>query len=153
MGLAKFRETLKPRDEWPFAYRLLPETEHDRLTRFLAATWMLAHSDLHRGNLGLLISHPEDGPKQVRIAPAYDVSSAAGTNLSSRLEFPIAHQADTTKIGMPQWVTHAKSCAIDETQTLLAVSEVAQALPDAFAQARIGAYKQRLTNTLPVAPD
>ena len=42
---------------WAKAYQVLrqgaedPDAECDALTRFLAATWMLGHGDLHRGNL------------------------------------------------------------------------------------------------------
>ena len=141
-GTRKFREVFPPRKEWPFAYQLLTkhapdvEEEHRALTKFLAATWLLAHSDLHRGNLGFHISHPDDGPKRVRVAPAYDVSSAVNTKLDRTLEFPIAEQGDTTKISVRQWMVHAKLCKIDEGETLDAVNEVAGCLADAFVTAR-----------------
>ena len=135
MGIAKFRDLVKPRDEWPHAYRIAPESEHGALTKFLAAAWLLAHSDLHRGNLGFNVSKRGDGEKRVAVAPAYDVSSAVGTHLERRLEFPIAGQGDCSKIGVRHWAAHARACKVDVDQTLLAVAEVAEALPDAFADA------------------
>ena len=141
-GTGKFREVFPPRKEWPFAYWLLTkhasdvEKEHRALTKFLAATWLLAHSDLHRGNLGFHISHPDDGTKRVRVAPAYDVSSAVNTKLDRTLEFPIAEQGDTTKIGVRQWMAHAKLCKIDEDETLDAVKVVVERFADAFVDAR-----------------
>lgn len=141
-GTGKFREVFPPRKEWPFAYWLLTkhasdvEEEHRALTKFLAATCLLAHSDLHRGNLGFHISLPDDGPKRVRVAPAYDVSSAVNSNFDRTLEFLIAEQGDTTRIGVRQWMAHAKLCKIDEGETLDAVKEVVERLADAFVDAR-----------------
>ncbi len=135
-GIVKFREAVQPRSEWPFAYRLLDgEAEREALTRFLAGSWLLAHCDLHRGNLGFTITQRGAGPKRASVAPAYDVSSAVGTKLSARLEFPIAAQGDPAKISVRQWAAHARECGIEEDATLEAVSSVARAMPGALAQA------------------
>ena len=144
-GTERFPAGLGREAEWPAAYRLLgrasadPDGEADRLTRLLAASAMICHADLHRGNLGYRVSAPGDGPKRVSLAPAYDVSTAIGTKLSKDLTFGIAGQRSPAEIGAPQWKAHAARCGIDAERTLAAVAEVAAALPEAFAQARIEA--------------
>lgn len=67
--------------------------------------------------------------------PGYDVSSAVGTKLSKDLAFGIGGQRLPARIGAPQWVEHARRCKIDSEEALAAVAEVAEVLPDAFAQA------------------
>lgn len=105
-------------------------------------TWDLCRtSDLHRGNLGFRIFH-ERGRKRVELAPAYGVSSAIGSSVSRALEFPIGGQSDTARIGAGHWREQARSCGLDERETLAAVKDVAGRLPDAFAQARIKCRNQ-----------
>ena len=127
---------------WAKAYEVLrqgaedTDAECDALTRFLAATWMLGHGDLHRGNLGFRVSAPGEGPKRVSVAPAYDVSSAVGTPYSNELVLGIGGQQQPAKVRPGSWREHARSCGLDAAQTLDVVADVAARLPDAFANAR-----------------
>ena len=108
-----------------------PDEACDEFTRLLACTWLLGHGDLHFGNLGFL---HEEG--QVRLAPAYDVSSSVATRYDKTLVLGVGGQRHTHKIGPAQWRAHARSCGIDSERVLGVVSEVTDTLPDAFAQAR-----------------
>ena len=131
------------RDEprWKAAYALLrehgadPETETAKLTRMLAAAWMLGHCDLHRRNLGFSHLDTEDG-RRIRLAPMYDVSSAIDTYLDQRLAIGIARQEALSKIGPRQWLEHAHDCHLDPEATLQIVREVARDTAPAIAAAR-----------------
>ena len=105
------------------------------LTRFLAACWLLGHGDLHRGNIGLTVSSPGDGDKSVDLAPAYDVSSAVGTEYHLGFVLPVGGQHSFAAIGASEWARHAQSCGEDEEEALAHVAEVVEQLPDAFSQA------------------
>ena len=105
------------------------------LTRFLAASWMLGHGDLHRGNIGLTASSPMNGRKSVNLAPAYDVSSAVGTDYDLGFALPVGGRHAFDAIGIPEWAKHAQSCGEDRELTLALVAEIADRLPDALAQA------------------
>ena len=105
------------------------------LTRFLAASWLLGHGDLHRGNIGLAISSPTAGNKSVDLAPAYDVSSAVDTEYHLGFVLPVGGQHAFESIGASEWAEHAMSCGEDEAESLAQVADVVERLPDAFSQA------------------
>ncbi len=122
---------------WKTVYKILrkhaakPDDACDEFTRLLASAWLLGHADMHYGNLGFL---HEKG--QVRLAPAYDVSSAVATRYDKILILGVGGQRWPHKIGAPHWREHAASCGLDVERVLGVVSELAEALPDAFEQAR-----------------
>ena len=128
---------------WPAAYALLrthaapaeQESESDRLTRTLAATWILGHTALHRKNIGFT-HHHDHGMRHIRLAPMYDVSSAVGTALDQTLAIGIARQQRPSEIGIEQWLAHAHECGLDPDRTLAIVRDVARRTPDAIATAR-----------------
>ena len=127
---------------WRECHRLLsarakdPDAEHRRLTRILAATWLIGHSDLHRRNLGFL--HARDGsPPSITIAPLYDVSSARGLkSIDQTLEIGIARQLALTRIRPRVWMAHATECGLDPEETIDIVRATARRMPGAVAQAR-----------------
>ena len=143
-GPEKYPEAFDSREMkgWAKAYHVLrqgaedPDAECDALTRFLAATWMLGHGDLHRGNLGFRVSAPGEGPKRVSVAPAYDVSSAVGSPYSNELVLGIGGQRHPAKVKPGSWREHARTCGLDAARTRDAVADVAARLPDAFADAK-----------------
>ena len=126
---------------WPQAYAIAqnhsadPDAECADLTRLLAASWLLGHGDLHRGNLGFHVSAPDNGPKRTALAPAYDVSSSCGTPFTRTMAHRVGGRFRFSEISAKQWAAHAKTCALDVDETLAAVSEVCQAIPGAFDQA------------------
>ena len=126
---------------WERAYRLLarhataPATEQGRLTRVLAASWLIGHTDLHRRNLGFSHTLGHE-PMKVRLAPVYDVSSGIGTHLDQALAIGIARQQALSRFGPVQWMQHARECAQDEEETLAIVGDTARQLPDAITSAR-----------------
>ena len=142
-GLQKLRQ-VAPRERpqgWVRAYELLAnggadaEAECDALTGFLAASWLLCHSDIHRGNLGFNVSAPGDGPKRVALAPAYDASSSCGTSYVNHLAFGVAGQSRVSQIGPRNWLAHARECGVDGQRTLDVVAAVVDRMPDALSQA------------------
>lgn len=122
---------------WSTVYRLLrehaasPDEACDEFTRLLVCTWLLGHGDLHFGNLAFL---HEGG--EVRLAPAYDVSSSVATKYDKTLVLGVGGQRQPHKIGPAQWRAHANVCGLDSERVLALVSEVAGTFQDAFAQAR-----------------
>ena len=140
-GGQKYEGGTRSEPRWPQAYALLarfgldPEAETAKLTRMLAASWMLGHCDLHRKNLGF--THVGTDPeRRIALAPMYDVSSAVGTHLERLLAIGIARQQALAGIGPRQWLTHARQCAIDPERAVRIVREVVNAAPDAIASAR-----------------
>ena len=137
----KYDEGTPEEPRWETAYALLgryaadPQTEQARLTRLLAATWALGHCDLHRRNLGFL-HEPSPSPPRIRLAPAYDVSSTAGTRYTRHLAIRIGGETAIEHIGAHTWTEHARECGIDPAQTLSIVREVARDAPEALATAR-----------------
>ena len=138
---------------WKTVYEILrqhssePDEACDEFTRLLACSWLLGHADLHLGNLGFV--HEKN---QVRLAPAYDVSSSVGTRFDKTLVLGIAGQRRPDRVGARQWREHAASCDLDVERVFAVVSEVAELLPAAFEQARtLAATKDEDRQPLQVA--
>ena len=133
----------KEEPRWEAAYVILgrcarnPDSAQAMLTRILAASWALGHTDLHRRNLGFLHA-PPDEPFGVDIAPMYDVSSGIGVEktVRFRMAIGIARQAAFHGIGPAQWLEHARTAGQDPATVLAIVSHALEDLPDALAGAR-----------------
>ena len=140
-GGMKYDAGSKHEPRWPAAYALLQkhaaftQIESEKLTRMLAAMWMLGHGDLHRRNLGFTHFH-QDGRRHIRLAPMYDVSSAVGTYLDQTLAIGIARQNQFSGIGFRQWRTHAEQCGLPADRTIQIAARIARNAPDAIATAR-----------------
>ena len=112
-----------------------PEIETAKLTRMLAASWMLGHCDLHRRNGGF--THAGTEVKcRIEIAPMYDVSSAIGTRMEPRLALGIARRQALAGLGPRRWLVHARQCGVDPEQTVRSVRDVVNAAHEAIATAR-----------------
>ena len=132
-----------PEPGWDALYALFrawsgdPRTDCRRLTRFLAASVMLGHCDLHRRNVG--VRHT--GMRErfaVELAPAYDVSTSAGLGIPMerrRLALPIGGEGHPGAIGAAEWDRHADTCGEGREEVRSIVKDVAERLPDAVAQA------------------
>ena len=133
----------KEEPRWEAAYAILgryspnPDSAQAMLTRILAASWALGHTDLHRRNLGFLHALPDE-PFGVDIAPMYDVSSGIGveSSVQFRMAIGIARQAAFDGIGPAQWLEHARTAGQDPATVLAIVSHTLEDLPDALADAR-----------------
>ena len=140
-GESKYDGGSNREPRWEHAYRLLakhavdPATEQGRLTRILAASWLIGHTDLHRRNLGFCHTRLHE-PMGVRLAPVYDVSSGIGTHLDQALAIGIARQQSFSRLGPVQWMQHARECEQDTEETLAIVGEMTRLLPDAITSAR-----------------
>ena len=138
---AKYWSGVSGEPGWPHAYRLLqrhgnrPERCQDRLTRALAACWLLGNGDLHRRNLGFLHA-PSSAPAGITLAPFYDVSSGIGTRYSSSPDLPIGGSRRGPRITPGHWLRHSRDCGIDGERTLAIVEDLFRILPDALATAR-----------------
>ena len=108
-----------------------PEQEMVALLRLLSASILLGNCDMHRKNVGLL----HEG-KCIALAPAYDFSSVAGLKgFSRKLAVSIFQQKDPVKVRWAHWQRFAAPCRLGLEQIQAAVLGVAEALPDAFAEA------------------
>ena len=137
----KYDDGTRDEPRWPSAYQVLtahavdPAHEHARLTRAVAATWLLAHCDLHRRNLGFLHA-PANEPTAIELAPLYDVANPLGTGYSHRLAITIAGQSQLHTLTPKHWIRHSDQCGIDPDTTLSTLRQLVRDLPDAIATAR-----------------
>lgn len=143
LGLLYVTDEFDLGPQWPDAYAVLRSQQSMKggdeckaLTRFLAAACSLGHGDLHWGNLGVHISAPGSGVKRLALAPAYDVSSACGTQYSQAMLTRIGGGLRFLEIRAKQWARHARECGLDEDETLETVADVCARMPDAIADAR-----------------
>lgn len=139
----KYDLSLETEPRWERAYEILgrhsrdPLSAQGRLSRILAASWALGHTDLHRRNLGFAHALP-DRDFGVEVAPMYDVSSGIGIEktIKFRMAIGIARQSSFQEIGPGQWLEHAKSTKQDGESVLAIVTQTLTDLPDALAAAR-----------------
>ena len=132
-----------PEPGWDALYALFrawsadPRADCRRLTRFLTASVMLGHCDLHRRNVG--VRHT--GMRErfaIELAPAYDVSTSAGLGIPMErreLALPIGGEGHPGAIGAAEWDRHADTCGESGEEVRSIVKDVAERLPDAVAQA------------------
>ena len=126
---------------WGEAHRLLtrhasdPGRQHRKLVWALAATWMLGHCDLHRRNLGFRHALPGE-PRDLTLAPLYDVSTPFGTEYENRLAVAIDGKRRLHLITPRTWIRHGEAAGIDAGIALEIVRSVAKQLPDAIQTAR-----------------
>ena len=126
---------------WPSLLGLLRAGGPDReaidygFIRALVGCMLLAHTDLHRQNIGIISS--VDG-RLFHLAPLYDVSCADGrpASYSRALALPIgrataAGMFDATAL---RWL--ADACGMRQDLAIDAAKDVAERLPDAIAQAK-----------------
>ena len=139
----KYDLGLSTEPRWDQAYEILrrhsrdPGAAQERLSRILAATWALGHTDLHRRNLGFAHALPSED-SGVDVAPMYDVSSGVGLErmIEFKMAIGIARQSNFQKIGPVQWLEHAKRTKQDGESMLAIVTQTLANLPDALATAR-----------------
>lgn len=120
-----FRERIQP-----------PERAEEATRRFLdalALNWLLAGTDAHAKNYSLLLSG-----SQVRLAPLYDIASALPYDIDLErlnLAMKIGGEYRLRVIGVRNWRKLADALDVDEGRLLERVTELADLLPDAFADA------------------
>lgn len=129
---------------WRAAYALLeahapdPDAATAHLTRALAATWTVGHSDLHRRNLGFAYTAPP-APHRAAVAPLYDVANSLGTRYADELALPIGGQRRLHEIRPANWARHAEQCGLDREVTFAIVSDAVRDAADAIATAAAAA--------------
>ena len=139
----KYESQLKIEPRWEQAYAILarlsrdPTSSQALLTRILAASWAIGHTDLHRRNLGFSHALPKAN-SGMTVAPMYDVSSGVGIEkrVPFRMAIGIARQREFQGIGPAQWLEHAKTTGQDRGSVLTIVSETLANLSSALAEAR-----------------
>ena len=110
------------------------EREVDRFVDALALNWLIAGTDAHAKNYSLLIA-----PRQVRLAPLYDVASSLPYDdmylPRLRLAMKIGSQYRVEAITGRHWAAFAVRNALDPDRTVARVDELARRLPAAFRSA------------------
>lgn len=105
-----------------------------RLVDALILNWLLLGTDAHAKNYSLLLAGP-----QVRIAPLYDLASAApypDMALRPRLAQRIGGEYRPGAVGVRHWQRVAKGALLDADGVVGRVRELAAALPQALSDAR-----------------
>ena len=124
---------------WRTAYALLrahaadPDRATAHLTRALAATWMVGHSDMHRRNIGFAYTSPP-APHHAAVAPLYDVANSIGTRYDT-LALPISGQLQLHAIEPRHWARHANDYGLNRDVTFAILSDAVRDATDAIATA------------------
>ena len=104
----------------------------------LVACALIAHTDLHRQNIGFLhTGMTTDGPR-CAIAPMYDVSCADGRpdDYAETFAIPIGGATSPTRFNAAALGNLADACGIDGEHATALALDVAGRLPNAVAQAK-----------------
>jgi len=114
--------------------RSVAERETKRFTDALIFNWIIAGTDAHAKNYGLLHSG-----SQTRVAPLYDISSFLPYDDSKghkvKLAMKIGGEYKIKQIGHKAWTRFAEEIGLDESIVLDRCEELATNAPRAFAVA------------------
>lgn len=114
------------------------EAADSAFIRTLVACALIAHTDLHRQNIGFL--HTGEAADRVlcEIAPLYDVSCADGRpdDYADTFAIPIGGATTPTRFNAAAVDNLAKECGIDREHATLSAMDMAGKLPDAVEQAK-----------------
>ena len=106
--------------------------------KVLIACALIAHTDLHRQNIGFLhTGMTADGPR-CAIAPMYDVSCADGRpdDYANTFAIPIGGATSPTRFNAAAVGDLAESCGIDGEHATALALDIAGRLPNAVEQAK-----------------
>lgn len=106
--------------------------------RTLVGCALLAHTDLHRQNIGFLHTGMAANGPRCEIAPMYDVSCADGRpdDYANTFAIPIGGATTSMRFNAAAVDNLAGSCGIDSERARGLAMEVACRLPDAVEQAK-----------------
>ena len=113
-----------------------------RFVRALALNWVLAGTDAHAKNYGLLLAG-----REVRLAPLYDVNSALPyltmerrgvprgqvSRARARLAMSVGGRTGIDEVDGQAWTDLATSCRLDPQRVVAEVAGVAEGLPSIFS--------------------
>lgn len=119
-----------------------PQPDIERLVHAAVFNWLVLGTDAHAKNYSLLLSGP-----QVRLAPLYDVASAAPYDLvpsKVRLAQKIGGEYRPHAITARHWERLARSAGMASDELVDYVDRTAQAVPDAFADAARASSRSRV---------
>lgn len=112
--------------------------------------WLIGGTDAHAKNYSFLIGAGDE----IRLAPLYDLSSQLPYPdlIAQRLAMKIGDHYDFALVTPTDWRTLARSCAFDEEQIIVMLTDMARALPDvisaADAQARTDGLSEQVLGPL-----
>jgi serine/threonine-protein kinase HipA len=119
-----------------------------RFVDALAFNWLIAGTDAHAKNYSLLI-----GPRQVHLAPLYDVSSALPYDdmyvPKLKVAMRIGREYRLDAIGGRHWRAFATNNAQDPDDIISRIHDLAVELPASFASAASDPAVQALATSLP----
>lgn len=125
------------------------ETDVWRFADALAFNWLIAGTDAHAKNFGLLLAG-----NQIRLAPLYDVASYLPYDDSDghriKLAMKVGDDYKLTRIDRRSaWERAASELKLDRDRLMDRVVELANRTPDAFARAAAEAGAEGLESQLP----
>lgn len=95
----------------------------------LAFNWLIADTDAHAKNYGVLIA-----PGQVRLAPRYDVASVLPYPRFDvnriKLAMKIAERYRVSEIGRRDWLKAADQLELDPDSLVVRIARMAEAIPE-----------------------
>ncbi len=128
-----------------------PDAETDiwRFADALAFNWLIAGTDAHAKNYGLLLAG-----NQIRLAPLYDISSILPYDGSDGYKVKLAMKVgDDYKLRRTDrrsaWEHAADELKLDRARLTTRVLDLAERMPAAFAQAVSGVAASDLSTDLP----
>lgn len=135
----------RPDPGWPEFHALLrtasrySDSADESFLNALVGCALLAHTDLHRQNIGFLHTDPADGGgTHVEIAPMYDVSCSDGRpeTYTRAFALPIGGATTPERFDAKALAQLADDCGIARELAAACATGVAAKLPDALAEAK-----------------
>jgi serine/threonine-protein kinase HipA len=119
----------------------------DTFIAALGFNWLIAGTDAHAKNFSLLL-----GPRQVRLAPLYDVASILPYDESDlnkvKLAMKIGGEYKLGQIGLRQWQKFARKARANVDQLIERLTSMAKQIPDEAASASALAREEGLDATI-----
>ena len=120
-----------------------PRMDVERFLKANMFNWLIGGTDAHSKNYSFLV----DAGDVVRLAPLYDLSSQLPYSdlIAQRVAMKIGDHYDIARVGLDDWRSLSKGCALDEDLIVGMLTDLAQALPDAIRDAHVQARADGLS--------
>jgi serine/threonine-protein kinase HipA len=126
-----------------------PDVDVERFLKANIFNWLIGGTDAHAKNYSFLIGAGDE----IRLAPLYDLSSQLPYPeiIAQSLAMKIGEHYDIALVGLEDWRSVARTCAVGEEDLIGMIAEMAKALPDEISAAHAQALIDGLSESI-VAP-
>jgi serine/threonine-protein kinase HipA len=120
-----------------------PDVDVERFLKANIFNWLIGGTDAHAKNYSLLIGAGDE----VRLAPLYDLSSQLPYSelVEQRAAMKIGDHYDIALVGLSDWRSIARQCAVEDERLIGMIIDMARALPDEISAASAQALAEGLS--------